>query len=106
MPDVELVLDLTMPDAHAPMALAALAAGKRVYNEKPLTIALADGARLVATARARGLRLGAAPDTFLGAGLQTCRKPIDTGLIGEPVAATAFMLSTATRLASRARLLL
>jgi predicted dehydrogenase len=92
-PDIELVLNLTTPDAHAAIAQAALDGGKGVYNEKPLAIALADGAHLVETARSRGLRLGAAPDTFLGAGLQTCRRLIDDGAIGEPVAATAFMLN-------------
>jgi predicted dehydrogenase len=92
-PEIEVVLNLTTPDAHAAIAQAALDAGKGAYNEKPLAVALADGARLVETANARGLRLGAAPDTFLGAGLQTCRQAIDEGLIGEPVAATAFMLN-------------
>jgi predicted dehydrogenase len=91
-PAVEVVLNLTTPDAHASIAQAALDAGKGVYNEKPLAIALEDGKRLVETARARGLRLGAAQDTFLGGGLQTCRQVIDEGTIGEPVAATAFML--------------
>jgi predicted dehydrogenase len=91
-PEIEVVLNLTTPDAHASIAQAALDAGKGVYNEKPLAIALEDGRRLVETARARGLRLGAAPDTFLGGGLQTCRQLIDEGAIGEPVAATAFML--------------
>ncbi|HUS16773.1 MAG TPA: Gfo/Idh/MocA family oxidoreductase, partial [Chloroflexia bacterium] len=71
---------------------AALEAGKSVYNEKPLAITRADGGRLLDVAAARGLRVGAAPDTFMGAGLQTCRKLIDDGVIGRPVAATAFML--------------
>jgi predicted dehydrogenase len=92
-PAIEVILNLTTPDAHAAVAQAALDAGKSVYNEKPLAIALEDGKRLVETARARGLRLGAAPDTFLGGGLQTCRQHIDAGAIGEPVAATAFMLT-------------
>ncbi len=91
-PEIEVVLNLTTPDAHASIAQAALDAGKSVYNEKPLAIALEDGKRLLETARARGLRLGAAPDTFLGGGLQTCRQLIDEGAIGEAVAATAFML--------------
>jgi predicted dehydrogenase len=91
-PAIEVVLNLTTPDAHASVAQAALDAGKSVYNEKPLAIALDDGKRLVETARTRSLRLGAAPDTFLGGGLQTCRQLIDEGAIGEPVAATAFML--------------
>ena len=92
-PAIELVLNLTTPNAHAAIGQAALESGKGVYNEKPLTIALADGARLVEMAHGRGLRLGAAPDTFLGAGLQTCRRLIDDGAIGTPVAGTAFMLN-------------
>ncbi len=92
-PDIEVVLNLTTPDAHATIAQAALDAGKGVYNEKPLALALHDGARLVEMARSRGLRLGAAPDTFLGGGLQTGRALLDDGAIGEPVAATAFMLN-------------
>ncbi|CAA9560338.1 MAG: Dehydrogenase [uncultured Thermomicrobiales bacterium] len=91
-PAVDLVLNLTIPVAHAEVALAAVAAGKSVYGEKPLTIAREDGRRLLDEAGARGVRVGSAPDTFLGAGLQTCRALLDGGAIGEPVAATAFML--------------
>ncbi|MFN8592739.1 MAG: Gfo/Idh/MocA family oxidoreductase [Thermomicrobiales bacterium] len=91
-PEIEVVLDLTTPGAHYALARAALEAGKGVYNEKPLAIALEDGADLVATARANGLRLGAAPDTVLGGGWQTCRDLISGGEIGVPVAATGFML--------------
>ncbi len=92
-PDVEIVLNLTIPAAHATIARAALGAGKSVYGEKPLALDLDDGARLLAQAQASGLRIGCAPDTFLGAGLQTCRKLIDDGAIGEPAAANAFFLS-------------
>lgn len=92
-PDIDVVLNLTTPNAHAAIALPALESGKGVYNEKPLAISLDDGATLLRTARERDLRLGCAPDTFLGAGLQTCLRAIDGGLIGEPVAATAFMLN-------------
>ncbi|MDP9365968.1 MAG: Gfo/Idh/MocA family oxidoreductase, partial [Chloroflexota bacterium] len=91
-PAVELVVNLTIPAAHAEVGLAAVAAEKSVYNEKPLAIALEDGRRLVEAARARGVRVGGAPDTFLGAGLQTCRAVLDEGGVGTPVAATAFML--------------
>jgi len=91
-PAVELVVNLTIPAAHAEVGWAAVAAGKSVYNEKPLAIALEDGRRLVAAAAACGVRVGGAPDTFLGAGLQTCRAVLDEGGIGAPVAATAFML--------------
>lgn len=92
MDDVEIVLNLTVPQAHMPVSMAALEAGKHVYTEKPLTVALEDGQKLLATAEKKGLRIGSAPDTFMGAGLQTCRKLIDDGWIGQPVSATAFML--------------
>lgn len=91
-PSIEAVLNLTVPSAHAGVAMAALRAGKHVYNEKPLAVDLEEGRGLVAEAEHRGLRLGCAPDTFLGAGLQTCRGLIDNGAIGRPLAATAFML--------------
>lgn len=92
-PAIELVVNLTVPNAHAEVALAAIRAGKSVYNEKPLAVDTSDAARLLIEAEQRGLRVGCAPDTFLGAGLQTCRKLIDEGWIGEPVAAVAFMTS-------------
>jgi predicted dehydrogenase len=91
-PEVDLVINLTVPQAHTEVNLAALAAGKHVYTEKPLAVAREDGRRTLEAAQTKGLRVGSAPDTFLGAGLQTCRKLIDDGVIGEPVAATAFML--------------
>lgn len=90
-PEIELIINLTTPDVHAEIALAALRAGKSVYNEKPLAISREDGQRLLREAEARGLRVGCAPDTFLGGGLQTCRQLIDAGEIGTPVAAAGFM---------------
>ncbi len=92
-PEIEIVLDLTIPAAHGEVALAALAAGKSVYNEKPLALTRSEGKQMLALAAGRGLRVGGAPDTFLGGGLQTCRELIDAGAIGTPVAATAFMMS-------------
>ncbi len=92
-PALELIVNLTVPSAHAEVALKALAAGKSVYNEKPLATRLDDAGRMLELARNKGLRLGGAPDTFLGGGLQTCRKLLDDGWIGAPVAATACMLS-------------
>jgi predicted dehydrogenase len=80
-----------VPAAHAVVDLAALQAGKHVYSEKPLAVSRVDGQRVLAVARAQGLRLGSAPDTFLGAGLQTCRNLIDAGTLGQPVACSAFM---------------
>jgi predicted dehydrogenase len=91
-PEIEIVLNLTVPKAHASVALAALEAGKSVYNEKPLAVTREDGRRMLRLAKEKGVRVGCAPDTFLGAGIQTCRKLIDDGWIGEPVAATAFVV--------------
>ncbi len=91
-PAIDIVVNLTVPRAHFSVCKAALEAGKHVYVEKPLSITRAQGRELTALARANSLRLGGAPDTFLGAGLQTCRELIDKGAIGEPVALTAFMM--------------
>lgn len=92
-PQIEIILNLTTPEAHAEIALAALEAGKHIYNEKPLTVAPEDGLKVLTIANEKGLLVGGAPDTFLGAALQTCRNLIDDGAIGKPVAATAFMLN-------------
>jgi predicted dehydrogenase len=89
--EVELVVDLTIPAAHAAVARAALEAGKHVWNEKPITVDPADGAALVAMADAAGLRIGVAPDTFLGPGLQAARRMIDAGAIGRPLTASVVM---------------
>ena len=89
--EVDLVINLTIPKAHAEVNLAAIAAGKHAYCEKPLAIDRQDGANTLAAAKEQGVRVGSAPDTFLGGGIQTCRKLIDDGAIGRPVAATAFM---------------
>ncbi len=91
-PEIEIVVNLTVPKAHYEVAMAAIEAGKSVYNEKPLTITREEGRRLLEAAEAKGLRVGSAPDTFFGGGLQTCRKLIDDGWIGKPIAATAFMM--------------
>ncbi|HZO91686.1 MAG TPA: Gfo/Idh/MocA family oxidoreductase [Chthonomonadaceae bacterium] len=91
-PDVELVVNLTIPVAHAEIALASLEAGKHTYGEKPFTVTREQGRKVLELARAKNLRVGCAPDTFLGGGHQTCRKLIDEGVIGEPIGATAFML--------------
>jgi predicted dehydrogenase len=91
-PAIDIVLNLTTPDAHGTVGLSALQAGKSVYNEKPLTLTRAEAQQILQIAREKGLRVGCAPDTFLGAGIQTCRRLIDDGVIGRPVAATAFMM--------------
>jgi predicted dehydrogenase len=92
-PEIQIVLNLTIPEAHGEIALQALESGKSVYNEKPLAARRKEARAMIGLAKDRGLRIGCAPDTFLGGGLQTCRKLIDEGAIGVPVAATAFMLS-------------
>lgn len=88
---IELVLNLTIPKAHAEISLAALNAGKHVYSEKPLALRRAEGEAILDMAKTKGLLAGCAPDTVLGAGIQTARKLIDDGWIGAPVSATAFM---------------
>jgi predicted dehydrogenase len=91
-PDVDLVINLTIPAVHAEVSLAALKAGKHVHCEKPLATTLEDGRKVLDYAAERGLRVGCAPDTFLGAGLQTCRKLVDDGWIGRPLGGSAFMM--------------
>lgn len=90
--DVDIVLNLTTPGAHYSVSEMAIKAGKHVYNEKPLTISKQEGRELLQLAETHGVRVGCAPDTFLGAGYQTVRKVIDDGGIGQPVSFTAFML--------------
>jgi predicted dehydrogenase len=93
-PSIDVALVLTPPAAHAAVSIAAIAAGKHVYTEKPLATSRADAQRLLAAAMDAGLRVGAAPDTFLGGGLQTARALIDEGLIGEPLVANAAVAHT------------
>lgn len=90
--DIDAVVNLTPPKAHVGVTQAVLEAGHAVFSEKPLAIELEEGRALVDLATERNLRLGCAPDTFLGAGLQTARAAIDRGDIGEPLAASAYML--------------
>ena len=93
-PAIDAVVNLTPPLAHAAVSRAVLEAGKSAFSEKPLGVELTEGIALVDLATAKGTRLGCAPDTFLGAGLQTARAVIDRGDIGEPLAANAFMLGS------------
>ena len=91
-PDIRIVVNLTIPMAHAEVGMAVLEAGKSLYNEKPLAITREEAQGMLRLAREKGVLIGGAPDTFLGGGHQTCRKLIDDGWIGEPVAAAGFML--------------
>lgn len=91
-PAIEVVVNLTVPSVHAEVNRAAILAGKHVYSEKPLATDRTAGAELLTLADQRGLLVGCAPDTFLGAGLQTARSVLDAGVIGTPIAATAFMV--------------
>jgi predicted dehydrogenase len=91
--DVELVVNLTIPLAHAEVSVAALCAGKHVFSEKPLATSREDGLRILDAAASSGRSVGCAPDTFLGAGAQTCLRLLEPGELGEPLAASAFMLN-------------
>lgn len=91
--DIDAVLNLTIPAAHAEVSLRALDAGKHVFTEKPLAVTLADGRAMVEKARATGLRLGCAPDTILGPGTQTARQILDAGEIGEVIGGLATFMS-------------
>ena len=90
-PNVDIVLNITTLQTHYSLCKAALLAGKHVYVEKPLSLKFSEGAELVALAKEKGLLIGCAPDTFLGAGIQTCRQIIDLGIIGQVTGCTAFM---------------
>jgi predicted dehydrogenase len=90
-PGVQLIVNLTVPAAHAEVSAAALAAGRHVWSEKPLTLDVPGGRALLAAARAAGVRVGCAPDTVLGAGLQSARRLIDSGAIGVPLTALTLL---------------
>ncbi|GIJ24653.1 Gfo/Idh/MocA family protein [Micromonospora lutea] len=92
-PDVQTVLNLTIPAAHADLSLAAIDAGKNVYVEKPLAVTFAEGRSIIERAATAGVRVGCAPDTVLGTGTQTARAAIDGGLIGRPLSASAVMVT-------------
>ncbi|MCU1410578.1 MAG: oxidoreductase [Rhodoglobus sp.] len=92
-PRVQTVLNLTIPAAHAEIAQLAIAHGKDVYGEKPLAATLDEARSVLAAAAAAGTRVGAAPDTVLGTGIQTARAAVDSGLIGRPASATATWVS-------------
>lgn len=90
--EIEIILNLTRPNEHYRTTKAALSAGKHVYSEKPLAASFEEGVELAELAKEKGLLLGGAPDTFLGAGIQTCRRLIDDGFIGDVIGAQAQMV--------------
>jgi predicted dehydrogenase len=92
-PDIEIVINLTVPLAHGPVSRQIITAGKHVYSEKPLAARFSEGQALMLAAAGRGVRVGCAPDTFLGAAHQACRRAIDAGRIGRPIAGAAAVLS-------------
>jgi predicted dehydrogenase len=92
-PDVDTILNLTIPAAHAEIALRAIAAGKHVYGEKPLAMTTDEARRVLDAAREAGVMVGCAPDTVLGTGIQTARHAIDSGMIGKPISASAVMMA-------------
>ncbi len=89
---IELIINLTIPAAHVAVGLQAIAAGKHVHSEKPLGLTVAEASTLIEAAAKRNLRVGCAPDTFLGGGHQACRQLVDEGAIGQPIAGTAFFM--------------
>lgn len=91
-PEIEIIVNLTIPAAHVEVGLMALRSGKHVHSEKPLALTTVQALTLLEAADQRGLRVGCAPDTFLGGSHQTCRKLVDEGVIGRPVAGSAFFM--------------
>jgi predicted dehydrogenase len=89
-PSVDIIVNLTIPRAHVAVGLRAIAAGKHIYGEKPLGVTFAEGKQLIAAAKKKGVRVGSAPDTFLGGGHQQARAVIDSGKLGTIVGGTAF----------------
>jgi predicted dehydrogenase len=91
--DIDMIVNLTVPDAHFKVTRAILNAGKHAYSEKPFVLTLAEGEELRAICAAKGLRVGSAPDTFLGGAHQAARAAIDAGKIGQITAGTAHVMN-------------
>ena len=92
-PEIDIVVNLTTPNAHFGVSHAALTAGKHVFSEKPICVSAEDGHRLVREADRRGLKFGCAPDTFLGAGGRLAREVVDAGRVGSILAGSCFLMS-------------
>ncbi|HYZ72623.1 MAG TPA: Gfo/Idh/MocA family oxidoreductase, partial [Chthoniobacterales bacterium] len=91
-PSIEVILNLTIPQSHVPVSRAAIDAGKHVYSEKPLGLSREEAQTLLDAATEKNVRVGSAPDTFLGGGHQTVRKLLDEGAIGQPIGGAAFFM--------------
>src|SRR4029453_7418250 len=91
-PDIQMIINLTIPQAHASVCLQALEAGKHVYVEKPFAVTREEAKQVLELAARKGLYVGSPPDTFLGGGIQTSIKLLEDGWIGTPIGATAFMV--------------
>ncbi|MFF1633339.1 Gfo/Idh/MocA family protein [Leifsonia sp. NPDC058248] len=91
--EIEIVVNLTLPKVHVEVALQVLAAGKNVWSEKPFSLDRASGRKLLDVAHEKGLRVATAPDTFLGAGIQSARRLVEQGTIGAPLTALTLMQS-------------
>ncbi len=91
--EIDVIVNLTIPDAHFPVSKAILEAGKHVYSEKPLTVTLEEGKQLQALAKSKGLAVGCAPDTFLGGAHQLARAYIDGGGVGRITSGTCHVMS-------------
>ena len=90
-PDIEIVINLTPPQVHSKIAIDTLNAGKHAYSEKPFGVDFEDAQKVIRLAKEKGLRVGCAPDTYLGGGQQTARKLLDDGWIGKPLSGTAIV---------------
>lgn len=92
--DIDLIVNLTIPAAHFDISKRALHAGKHVYSEKPYVLTLEEGRELARIAAEAGLRIGSAPDTFLGSSHQQARDLIDRGAIGRVASGTCAVMSS------------
>lgn len=90
--EISFVINLTIPQAHGPVMLSCIESGKSVYTEKPFSVTREEAKKVISLAKRKKLRVGSAPDTFLGGGHQTVRKLIDDGAIGDIIGASAFMV--------------
>jgi len=92
-PDIDIIVNLTVPAVHYEVSARVLDAGKHVYSEKPFVLSVAEGRDLAGRAAKKGLRVGSAPDTFLGGAHQLARHLVDSGAAGRITGGTCHVLS-------------